>query len=417
MRGKSSRGSGPIAGKQKIKDGAGGSERGVPPVSSLGPFLDLGLSEKAARGAAGAGYALPTEIQRETVPPVGQGKDVIACSETGSGKTAAFALPIIDLIDHDLKAIQVLVLVPTRELCRQVAAEFRRLDADGSLKVAEIYGGVGYAGQRKMIREGAQVVVGAPGRVLDLLQSRDLDFSRLKIFVLDEADRMLDMGFSPQIRAIIKYVPDKRQTLMFSATIPPEVTKLAKVCMADPVRIQVGVRARPPSQLVQEALDVLPAEKEARLLELVEQEPGSVLIFTATKVRADDLYRVMKRAGHNVCVLHSDRAQRKRQEAIDGFRSGKFRIMVATDVASRGLDIVDISLVINYDLPENPEDYVHRIGRTGRAEAVGRAVSFVTYKNYHTLRLIEKLTGKSFKNLAPARRSLDRRATLKRRVR
>jgi ATP-dependent RNA helicase RhlE len=380
-------------------------------------FLALGLTRLAAQGAAHAGFTRPTEVQEKVVPVVTAGRDVIACSETGSGKTASFALPILDLLDYEAPFIQAVVLVPTRELCRQVAEEFRRLGAGFPLHVAEIYGGMSYTGQRQAISMRPQVVVGAPGRVLDLLGSRTLDFSRLRILVLDEGDRMLDMGFLPQMREIFRYVPEKRQTLMFSATIPVEVSRFAKFCLTDPVNILVGERAKPPSQVVQEAVEVGLGEKEAKLVEIVAAEPGTILVFSATKSRADLLYHALKRAGQNVCVIHADRSQPDRKKAIDGFRSGRYRIMVATDVAQRGLDIEGISLVINYDLPNNPEDYVHRIGRTGRANAPGRAVSLVTCREYSDLKAIERLTGHTFKNLGPSSRSLDRRSSLKRRTR
>jgi len=341
---------------------------------------------------------------------------VIACSETGSGKTAAFALPILDLIDFDSERVQVLVLTPTRELCRQVAEDFRELGAACQLEVAEIFGGISYHVQYNMLSRKPRVVIGAPGRTLDLMGRGELDFSKLAILVLDEADRMLDMGFMPQIRAILKELPKKRTNLMFSATIPKEVTRLAKVSMKDPEVIQVGRRARPPKQLVQDAIDLMPADKPARLVEILKKESGQVLIFTATKRGADVVHRTIKKAGVDSCVIHSDRSQALRKQSIDGFRSGRYRVMVATDVASRGLDIEAIELVINYDLPENPEDYVHRVGRTGRADQPGRAVSFVTYRDYINIKLIEKLIGQTFKSMAPPKRSLDRRATIKRKI-
>jgi ATP-dependent RNA helicase RhlE len=363
------------------------------------------------------GFAGPTEIQRQAIPPVLAGQDIIAASETGSGKTAAFVLPILDRINFRNKHIQVLVLTPTRELCRQVAEEVRKLGRPFSLRVTEIFGGMSYRDQRAEIALHPQVIAGAPGRVLDLMGNRDLDFSGLQVLILDEADRMVDMGFMPQIRDILAGLPSERQNLMFSATIPREVSRLAGLCMTDPVRIQVGRRARPPSQLVQEVVDIMPGEKASKLLEIVAAEPGTILIFTATKRGADEVHRALSRAGMKPCVLHSDCSQPLRKKAIDGFRAGKHRIMVATDIASRGLDIESIALVINYDLPDNPEDYVHRIGRTGRADAAGRALSFVTYKDYANLRNIERLTGHAFKSMAAPKRSLDRRANIRRKTR
>ena len=380
-------------------------------------FIELGLSPAVARGVEAVGFDRPTEVQRRVIPPVLAGHDLIAASETGSGKTAAFVLPLLDMLDYNSPFIQALCLVPTRELCVQVAEAFRQLSTTVPLRLVEIYGGVGYAGQRRGLSQRPQVVVGTPGRVLDLMGGGELAFPRLRILILDEADRMLDMGFAPQIREVLRGVPKERQSLMFSATIPNEVTRLAAICMLDPVRIQVGERARPPALVTQECVEVMPGNKEAKLREIAASEPGSILIFTSTKVRADEVYRALRSQGHHVCVIHSNRNQQERQAALDGFRSGRFRIMVATDLASRGLDVENISLVINYDLPPNPEDYVHRIGRTGRALASGRALSFVTYRDVPSLRLIEKLIGRQFKNLGPAAKSISRRTTLKRKSR
>ncbi len=380
-------------------------------------FLWLGLTEDAAKGAVEAGFEAPTEIQRKVIPAVVEGYDVVACSETGSGKTASFALPILDRIRYSSPFVQVLVLVPTRELCRQVAESFRELAGGHKVKVAEIYGGMSYTGQRRALADKPQVVVGAPGRVLDLMGSRDLDFKDVEILVLDEADRMLDMGFMPQISEIIAKVPMERQNLMFSATIPEQVSRFVKLCLSDPVNIVVGTRTRPPDRVIQQALDVMPSEKDARLVEIVAQEPGTILIFTATKVGADKVHRLLVNAGQKACVIHADRAQAERKKSLDGFSCGKYRIMVATDVAQRGLDISGISLVVNYDLPNTVEDYVHRIGRTGRANTPGRALSLVTYKEYALIKNIQKVTGHKFENFGPPGRIMDRRANLKRRKR
>jgi len=404
--------------RAEIAGNSGEQEPGGPqsqPGSSKKLFQELGLESRSADAAEKAGFSVPTEVQERVIPEVLAGKDVIASSETGSGKTASFVLPMLDLIDYEAKSVQAAVLVPTRELCRQVAGEFRRLGGS-ELRVVEIYGGVSYSGQRKNLAKKPHVMVGTPGRVLDLLNS-DLKLGRVKTLVLDEADRMTDMGFAPQIRSILEFIPRKRQTLSFSATIPPEVSRLATMCMDDPVHIQVGQRAKPPKQLVQQALDVMPREKDEALLSLLEEEEGTALVFTRTKARADQVDRMLRRAGHSSCSIHSDLSQKDRQRALENFKSGKRRIMVATDVASRGLDIEAISLVVNYDLPENPEDYVHRVGRTGRADAPGKAVSLVTYKEYSTIRLIEKLTGHTFENMKPARNGLDRRAAVKRKIR
>ena len=378
-------------------------------------FMELGLSEAAARGAAHAGFEAPTAIQVKVVPLVAAGRDVIAGSETGSGKTAAFVLPLLDLLDYAAAPVQALVVVPTRELCQQVAAEFRRLGAGHPLRVAEILGGMSYSGQRRQIAGNPQAVVGTPGRVLDLLESRQLSFAQVRFLILDEADRMLDMGFLPQVRDILRHVPRHRQTLMFSATIPEQISRLAAVSMKDPVNILVGERAMPPAQVTQEAIHLLASEKEAKLMEVVAREPGSILIFVATKVRADEIYRLLRRSGQAAGVIHADCNQGERRQAIAGFTSGRHRILVATDLAQRGLDIQGIALVLNYDLPKNAEDYVHRIGRTGRAAAAGRALSFVTMRDYSTIKEIERTVGRTFEDFKPAAHGLGRRFRVRKR--
>ena len=378
-------------------------------------FSKLGLSGPAGRGAAAAGFIAPMEIQKQVIPPVLAGQDLIGCSQTGSGKTASFVLPLLDLLNFSSARIQALVVVPTRELCQQVAEAFRTLGSQHPLKVAEIFGGVGYHGQRQQLERKPQVIVGTPGRLLDLLGSKVLDFQQLRFLVLDEADRMLDMGFLPQVRRILDYVPKKRQTLMFSATIPAEVSSFAAVSLNHPVRIQVGQRAKPPAQLIQEAVEVNSSEKGRKLLEVLQAEPGTILVFVGTKRRADMVYEGLIRAGHRACVIHGNRDQKERNKALTGFSSGKYRIMVATDVAQRGLDIKNIALVLNYDLPKSAEDYVHRVGRTGRVDAVGRALSFVTIAEYSTLKEIERLTGHAFQNFVPVKASLGSRRSLPRR--
>jgi len=388
----------------------------APARAAIESFEKLGLSEISARGAAQDGFEIPTEIQEKVIPAVAMGHDVIACSETGSGKTASFVLPILDLLDYSSPWIQVVVLVPTRELCPQVAGEFRRLGANQHIRVVEVYGGMSYSGQRKRIANKPQALVGAPGRVLDLLSSGSLNFKKVGVLILDEADRMLDMGFLPQMTEIIKRVPKQRQSLMFSATIPAGVSRFARICLNDPMNILAGKRARPPDEVTQEAIYVPMHEKNARLIETVENEPGTILVFTATKNRADNVYRILKNSGQKACVIHSNLDQNNRKKSIDGFCSGKYRIMVATDVAQRGLDIEGIALVLNYDLPTNPMDYVHRIGRTGRASATGRALSFITVHDINVLRSIEKVTGHTFDNFVPYGKRHERQSPNRRKL-
>lgn len=386
-----------------------------PSPEAVESFEHIGLSKTSALGAAQAGFQTPTDIQKKVIPLLAMGHDIIACSETGSGKTASFVLPTLDLLDYSSPRIQSTVLVPTRELCPQVAGEFRMLGHNQNIRVVEIYGGVSYGGQRNQLAQKPHVLVGTPGRVLDLLTSGILSFKHVNSLILDEADRMLDMGFLPQMTKIIKHVPKKRQSLMFSATIPAGVSHFARICLNDPLNILAGERSKPPVLVKQEAVSLLMREKEDKLVEAVENETGSILVFTSTKVRADDVYRILGNCGHNVCVIHSGMNQSARKKSMDGFRSGKFRIMVGTDVAQRGLDIEGIALVMNFDMPNNAEDYVHRIGRTGRASTAGRALSFVTVHDLTLLRAIERVTGHTFENFIPYSKRNERPGRKRRR--
>ncbi len=359
------------------------------------PFKQLGLSEEALRGVQAAGYTEPTPIQLRAIPLVIGGRDVIGSAQTGTGKTAAFALPIITLLKHHGKC-RCLVLVPTRELAAQVETAFRDYGRFTDLRMAVIFGGVGYGQQKEDLRNGVDVVVATPGRLLDLMGQGLVRLHDISLLVLDEADRMLDMGFMPDVRRIIEKCPRTRQTLLFSATIPPEIERLAAWALRTPERIQIGVSRSPAETVKHACYPVAGAQKYQLLAELLQRiNYDSVLIFCRTKHGADKIARRLKLDNHSVAALHSNRTQRERVEALEGFKSGKYEVMVATDIAARGIDVDDISHVINYDVPQHPEDYVHRIGRTGRALKVGDAFTLVTLEELDDLRAIERFIGQN----------------------
>jgi ATP-dependent RNA helicase RhlE len=357
------------------------------------PFSKLGLSEPVLRGVAAAGYTSPTPIQLRAIPMVLEGRDIIGSAQTGTGKTAAFALPILSkLAAHG--ACRALILEPTRELAAQVETAFRDYARFMNIRAVCIYGGVGYGKQREELRRGADVVVATPGRLLDLMGQGDINLRDIQYLVLDEVDRMLDMGFLPDVRRIVEKCPKQRQTCLFSATTPPEIERLASWVLKNPVVIEIGER-RSPAETVTHAFYPVADNQKYNLLEaLLEKESyDSVLIFCRTKHRADRIASFLKTAGHAVAVLHSNRTQREREEALSGFKSGKYEVMVATDIAARGLDVQGVTHVINYDIPQHPEDYVHRIGRTGRAQKVGDAFTLVVASDLPQVQAIEKFIG------------------------
>jgi ATP-dependent RNA helicase RhlE len=324
---------------------------------------------------------------------------LICTAQTGTGKTAAFALPILTLLTKH-GGFRCLVLEPTRELAAQVETAFRDYGRFTDLQVALVHGGVGYGKQREALKRGVDILVATPGRLLDLLEQRALTFQSVKILVLDEVDRMLDMGFLPDVRRIVEKIPRARQTLLFSATLPPEIERLAAWVLRDPTLVEIGVR-RSPAETVTHALYPVAAEQKFDLLMALLERTNfdSVLIFCRTKVNADRVAHSLKHAQHAVAVLHSNRTQRERIEALEGFKSGKYEVMVATDIASRGLDIAGVSHVINYDVPEHPEDYVHRIGRTGRAQNVGDAFTLMSGGELPALQAIEHFIGQKIPRL------------------
>lgn len=352
-------------------------------------FAALGLSHKVVRAVANSGYENPTNIQSQAIPVVLEGRDVIGSSQTGTGKTAAFALPVISNLKKHGK-LRCLVLEPTRELADQVTSAFRTYGKFTNLKTALIQGGVGYGRQIEMLNKGVDVVVATPGRLLDLHKQKNISFKDIEVVVLDEVDRMLDMGFLPDVKRIVKLTPRKRQTLFFSATIPSEIEYLAQWSLTNPFTIDVGQR-RSAAETVNHCLYPVAREQKMELLLrlLDDMDYQSVLIFTERKLDAEVVARKMELNGHDAVTLHSDRSQRERKKALDGFKNGDFEILIATDVAGRGLDISGISHVVNYDVPRNAENYVHRIGRTGRANTEGDAITLFAADEMEQVKGIE----------------------------
>ncbi len=362
-------------------------------------FKNLGLSDEVAQGAQAAGYVDPTPIQLRGIPVVLAGRDVIGSAQTGTGKTAAFAMPILSLLKNHGKC-RCLVLEPTRELAMQVETAFRDYARFTDLRAAVIYGGVGYGKQRDDLKRGMDILVATPGRLLDLMQQGDVQLRDINILVLDEVDRMLDMGFLPDVRRIVERCPTTRQTLLFSATIPSEIERLAAWVLREPEKIEIGISRSVAETVTHAFYPVAESQKAELLLALLERTHyDSVLIFTRTKHEADRISHRLRDARHAVAVLHSNRTQRERVEALEGFKSGKYEVMVATDIAARGIDIAGISHVINYDVPQHPEDYVHRIGRTGRAQAVGDAFTLITADEINEVRAIERFIGQKVSRL------------------
>jgi len=356
-------------------------------------FQALKLSPNVLRGVQAAGYTDPTPIQLRAIPAVLGGGDLIASAQTGTGKTAAFALPILTRLGTHGRA-RVLVLEPTRELAAQVETAFRDFARFSDLRTVAVFGGVGYGHQRTELRRGVDIIVATPGRLMDYLKERTINLADITILVLDEVDRMLDMGFLPVVKDIVGRCPKERQTLFFSATVPPEIAAIASFALRNPTRVEIGV-ARSVTASVNHALYPVAAEQKFELLEalLAKTDFDSVLVFSRTKHGADKIARKLKTSNHSVAVLHANRSQNQRIEALAGFKSGKYEVMVATDIAARGIDVAGVSHVINYDVPEKPEDYVHRIGRTGRAQAVGDAFTLVTPENADDIRDIQRFIG------------------------
>ena len=354
-------------------------------------FTKFGLSPAILEGVRAAGYVTPTPIQLRGIPLVLAGRDMIGSAQTGTGKTAAFALPILSKLGQHAPGPRALILEPTRELAAQVETAFHDFARFTNLKTTVVFGGVGYGRQLDELRAGTDVLAATPGRLLDHLERGTVRLDKVQFLVLDEADRMLDMGFLPDVRRILEKCPRQRHTALFSATIPPQIGTLIQWAMKDPETIQIGARRTPAETVKHVIYPVADSQKTDLVLELLKRvDYNSVLIFCRTKHGADRVAALLKRNNHAVAVLHSNRTQREREQALQGFRSGKFEVLVATDIAARGLDIADVSHVINYDVPQHPEDYIHRIGRTGRAEASGDAFTIMTAEEASHVFAIER---------------------------
>jgi ATP-dependent RNA helicase RhlE len=343
------------------------------------PFSKFGLSPAILEGIKAMGYITPTPIQLQAIPKIMAGTDVIGSAQTGTGKTAAFALPILTKLGEHAPLSRVLILEPTRELAAQVDVAVRNMARFTKLRTAVLYGGVGYGRQMSQLQAGVDILLATPGRLLDHLERGTANLSHIQYLVLDEADRMLDMGFLPDVRRIIEKCPKNRHTSLFSATVPAQIETLIQWAMRSPKTIDIGVRRSPAETVDHVIYSVAEDQKTELLLEILKRlHSKSAIVFCRTKHGADRISSLLRRQRHSVTVLHSNRTQREREEALNGFRSGKYAILVATDIASRGLDIADVSHVVNFDVPQHPEDYIHRIGRTGRAEHTGDALTLMT---------------------------------------
>ncbi|MBC8028474.1 MAG: DEAD/DEAH box helicase [Pyrinomonadaceae bacterium] len=360
-------------------------------------FSQLGLAPAQVRSCESLGYTEPTPIQLQAIPVVLSGQDLIGCAETGTGKTAAFLLPIIQRITEKAKpGVRVLVLAPTRELASQIQKNYNELNRVKNNRCAIIIGGASARTQISDLRRGVAVAIATPGRLLDLVERGAINLALIEVLVLDEADRMLDMGFLPAIRRILAMLPAKKQTLLFSATMSSDIEKLARTTMKEPKLIEVSPRGQAATMVEQSAYPVAQESKTALLLDLLEREKFErVLVFTRTRRGAERLSHILSARDHSVNRIHSDRTQPQREAALRAFRDGRTRVLVATDIAARGLDVDAVSHVINFDVPSAPEDYVHRIGRTGRAGNTGRAITIVTPVDELSMRAIERLTGQA----------------------
>jgi ATP-dependent RNA helicase RhlE len=364
-------------------------------------FTDIPLTPAMRDAIARAGYSVPTPIQAQTIGPILEGRDLIGCAQTGTGKTGAFTIPIIELLTgagsapkaRGSAALRTLVLAPTRELALQIAETFNTLGGAQGVRTLVLIGGESMGPQLAGLQKRPDVIVATPGRLFDHLERRTVTLGTIRIVVLDEADRMLDMGFAPQVARILRVTPLDRQTLCFSATMPAEVETLVRQHLVRPVRVEVGTVAKPVAKVTQVLYQAEAPKKTPLLLRLLGEERGRTLVFTRTKHRADRVARAVLAAGHRVARLHADRSMSQRREALDGFRSGRYRVLIATDIAARGIDVPEITHVVNFDLPHTPEDYIHRIGRTARAEASGRASSLAAPEEREQLRAIERHLG------------------------
>jgi len=362
------------------------------------PFTALGLAPELVRAVTDEGYEQPTPIQAEAIPLALAGRDLIGSAQTGTGKTAAFTLPILQRLAPGARGVlRALILVPTRELAEQVVTSIRAYGRHTHLKGAAVYGGVGMEPQTRALKHGADIVVATPGRLLDHMERGHVNFSKVEILVLDEADRMLDMGFAPDVRKILNALPDQRQTMLFSATISPEVDALARRALNGHASVEIGRRAQPADGIEHIIVAVDKLQKKGALGSILKAKPsGQTLVFTRTKYGADKLVTFLRREGIAANALHGDKAQSQRQRTLDQFRSGEAEILVATDIAARGIDVDGIRMVVNFDVPTDPEVYVHRVGRTARAGAQGLALTLISPDEWLLMADVEKLIGKGF---------------------
>jgi ATP-dependent RNA helicase RhlE len=362
-------------------------------------FQEFGFIDEVVHGVQSMGYVDPTPIQLRAIPVVMEGRDLMGSAQTGTGKTAAFALPILTRLKKH-GALRALILEPTRELAAQVETAFRDYSRFMDVETCLVQGGVGFGEQRASLKRGVDILVATPGRLIDLLGEGDVRLDSLEVLVLDEVDRMLDMGFLPQVRKIVEQCPKNRQTLFFSATMPPEIETMTQWVLKDPEKIEIGIRFSPAETVTHALYPVAKDQKFDLLLALLERTNfESVIIFCSTKVAADKVTAMLKQKNHAVVAMHSDRTQRDREEALAGFKAGRYEVLVATDLAARGLDIAGVSHVINYDVPGHPEDYVHRIGRTGRAQLLGDAFTIFVAEDIDPVRKIERFIGRSIPRL------------------
>jgi len=373
-------------------------------------FSGLGIDPKILGVLTSLQYLIPTPIQHKAIPVALEGKDIIGVAQTGTGKTLAFAVPIIQRLSANKG--RALILLPTRELAIQVESVFYKVGGLFGLRTAVLIGGSPMGRQIRDLRGNPHVILATPGRIIDHLKNRNVPIHDVCVLVLDEADRMLDMGFAPQIRQILSAVPKERQTMLFSATMPDDIVKIAMAHMRLPIRVEVARSGSTVERVDQEMYIVKPDQKTRLLEALLGRHPGTALIFTRTKYGAKKLCKAVQRIGHSSAEIHSNRSLNQRREALQGFQTGRYRILVATDIAARGIDVKDIGMVINYDIPEFAEDYVHRIGRTGRAGKAGHAITFATPDQGQKVRHIERLTRTSLRNsrlpeLPPERRIIQ----------
>ena len=361
------------------------------------PFASLKLHTDLLKAVRELGFARPTPIQTEAIPPALAGRDVLACAQTGSGKTAAFLLPILHrLIDRPRRTTRALIITPTRELAAQIVEDFNALAVHTPVTGAAVYGGVGMGPQEHAFRSGVDLIVATPGRLLDHFRSSYAKLDGVEYLVLDEADRMLDMGFLPDIRRVLRHIPAKRQTLFFSATMPGPIGTLASEMLKNPAMVNLHRQAAPAVGITQAVYPVSQELKSALLLELLNRDIlHEALVFTRTKHRANRLADHLVKQRINAARIHGNRTQAQRTEALEGFKRGKYRVLVATDIAARGIDVEALRHVVNFDVPAVPDDYIHRVGRTGRAEATGDAFTFVSPGEEGDLRAIERAIGKT----------------------